>query len=66
MQLYRFITGPDDATFCMRISTLLNQGWTLQGNPTLTYNGETTIAGQALIKEVPGQTFHQDIDLTAY
>ena len=40
MILYRYITGPDDAAFCHRITALLNKGWLLYGQPTLTYDAE--------------------------
>ncbi|KAA5828709.1 DUF1737 domain-containing protein [Saccharopolyspora hirsuta] len=46
---YRLITGPDDAEFCRRISALLEEGYVLHGPPTLTCNGETVIAGQAVV-----------------
>lgn len=48
---YKLITGPDDSTFCARITEFLNGGWKLHGNPTMTYDGKTVIAGQAIIKE---------------
>jgi hypothetical protein len=56
MNLYRILTGPDDASFCHRISELLNRGWQLYGSPTLTYDPETKrlVCGQAVIKEVDG------------
>ncbi|AFM32289.1 MULTISPECIES: DUF1737 domain-containing protein [Stutzerimonas stutzeri subgroup] len=66
MKLYRFVTGPDDVLFCMRITESLNNGWELHGGPTLTFDGKTPIAGQALIKEVPGEKFSSDIDLKSY
>jgi len=50
MKMYRFITGPDDANFCKRITEFLNDGWQLYGNPTLIFNGKVCIAGQAIIK----------------
>ncbi len=62
MKLYRLLTGPDDASFCLRVTEALNKGWQLHGNPTLTYNGKIPIAGQAIIKEVEGE-FSSDIDL---
>jgi hypothetical protein len=62
MKLYRFLTGPDDIKFCMRVTEALNNGWSLYGNPTLAFNGESVIAGQALIKEVEGD-FSPTIDL---
>ncbi|HEH9394130.1 TPA: DUF1737 domain-containing protein [Aeromonas salmonicida] len=66
MKLYRFITGPDDKNFCMRISELMNRGWELHHGPTLTFNGNTCIVGQALTKEVAGEEFATPIDLTKY
>jgi len=46
---YRLITGKDDASFCSRISALLEEGYILYGSPALTYNGEHVVAAQALI-----------------
>ncbi|WP_067827127.1 DUF1737 domain-containing protein [Nocardia inohanensis] len=46
---YRLITGPDDATFCERISGLLDEGYQLYGSPSVTYNGSSVIAAQALV-----------------
>lgn len=62
MKLYSFLTGPDDEAFCKRVSERLNDGWQLHGSPSLTFNGNTVIAGQAVVKEVEG-AFHQEIDL---
>jgi hypothetical protein len=64
MKLFRFITGPDDANFCSRVTEALNKGWELHGHPSLTHDGKTAIAGQALTKEVegdytPGLDFHK-------
>ena len=66
MKLYRFLTGPDDDEFCLRVSESLNNGWELYGNPSLTFDGNTPIAGQALVKEVDGEEFSPDIDLKSY
>lgn len=63
MKLYRYLTGPDDTQFCMRVSEALNKGWSLYGNPTLTFDGKQVIAGQALVKEVDGE-FSLRIDLS--
>jgi len=63
MKLYRYLTGPDDATFCMRVSEALNNGWELYGGPTLTFDGARVIAGQAVVKETPGQ-FSHELDLS--
>jgi hypothetical protein len=52
--LYRYLTGPDDASFCHRVSEALSKGWELYGPPTLTYDGKSgrVICGQAIIKDV--------------
>jgi hypothetical protein len=34
MKLYRFLTGPDDASFCHKVTAALNKGWQLHGSPT--------------------------------
>lgn len=66
MKLYRYITGIDDSEFCMKISTLLNKGWKLYVNPTLTHNGENNIVGQVVIKKVKNKKFSKNIDLKKY
>ncbi len=66
MKLYSCITGPDDENFCKRVSEKLNRGWQLHGGPTLTYDGTSVIAGQALIKEVEGEKFSMDIKISHY
>lgn len=63
MKLYRYLTGPDDAAFCLRVSEALNTGWELNGGPTLTFDGVRVIAGQAVVKEAPGE-FSRDVDLS--
>jgi hypothetical protein len=65
MNLYRYLTGPDDASFCHRITEALNRGWQLYGSPALTYDPETkrVVCGQAIIKEVEGQ-YSPDLDLS--
>jgi hypothetical protein len=45
---YRLLTGPDDRSFCERISKALEEGYELYGSPSLTYNGERVIVAQAL------------------
>lgn len=66
MKLYRFITGPDDEEFCLRVSESLNNGWLLHGSPALTFDGKKVIAGQALVKEVEDEKFSKTIDLRSY
>ncbi len=52
--LYRYLTGPDDAAFCHRVSEALSRGWALYGQPTLTFDAANgrVICGQAIIKDV--------------
>ncbi|MGO4385042.1 DUF1737 domain-containing protein [Specibacter sp. RAF43] len=47
---YRLITGPDDRSFCERISAALAEGYVLHGGPAVTYNGAAVICAQALIR----------------
>jgi len=48
---YRLITGPDDVTFCHRVSEALELGYELYGSPSVTYNSDKNevIAAQAVV-----------------
>jgi hypothetical protein len=46
---YRVLTGPDDATFCCRVSEALALGYLLYGSPSATFNGVNVIVAQAII-----------------
>lgn len=46
---YRLITGPDDRSFCERISTALADGYVLHGSPAATFNGTGVIVAQAVV-----------------
>ena len=46
---YCLITGKDDASFCQRISKLIENGYHLYGSPSVTHNGKDVIAAQAVI-----------------
>ncbi len=48
---YKMITGKDDAEFCYRITKFLAEGYELYGAPTMAFNGEHIVVGQALIKK---------------
>lgn len=67
MRLYRFLTGPDDASFCHRVSEALNRGWELYGPPSLVFDAEQgrTICGQAIVKEVEGN-YSSDLKLSEH
>jgi hypothetical protein len=64
LKLYRLLTGPDDASFCHKISDALNKGWLLYGSPTLTFDSDDkAYCGQAVFKEVEG-TYLPDLKLS--
>jgi hypothetical protein len=65
MQLYRFLTGPDDASFCHKVTAALNNGWHLFGSPTYAYDAATNSmrCGQAVVKEVEGKEYSPDMKL---
>jgi hypothetical protein len=65
MKVYRFLTGPDDNAFCHRVTAALNKGWSLHGSPSLTFNSTTgqVIAGQSVVKDVPGKDYDPDMKL---
>lgn len=66
MKLYRFLTGPDDASFCHKVTAALNQGWQLHGSPQLSFDQQSNhlVCGQAVIKEVAGKTYSPDMKLS--
>ncbi|PYI65556.1 hypothetical protein CVV68_17705 [Arthrobacter livingstonensis] len=47
---YRLITGPDDRSFCERISAALAEGYILHGGPAVTFNGTSVVCAQAVIR----------------
>lgn len=49
LPVYRVLTGPDDDTFCRRVSDALAMGYRLAGSPALTHDGARVIVGQALL-----------------
>ncbi len=49
LPIYRLLTGPDDAKFCLRVSEALALGYTLYGSPAATFNGECVIVAQAIV-----------------
>jgi hypothetical protein len=66
--LYRYITGPDDAAFCHRITEALSRGWVLFGHPTLTYDAAQArvICGQAIIKDVDDLAYSPDLNFAEH
>ena len=68
MKLFRFLTGPDDSSFCHRVTEAISNGWELHGSPTLTYDSEhkKVVCGQAVVKEVPGKDYESNIKISDY
>jgi hypothetical protein len=65
LKLYRFITGPDDANFCHRVTAALNKGWELSGSPSYAFNAAAGVlhCGQAVVKTVEGKDYSPDMKL---
>lgn len=49
--VYKLITGKDDAEFCYKITKVLSEGFELYGSPTMTFNGDNIVLGQAVVKK---------------
>lgn len=66
MKLYRFLTGPDDASFCHRVTDALNKGWELHGAPQYSFDesSQAMKCGQAVIKRVADKEYHPDMKLS--
>ena len=65
MNVYRLLTGPDDASFCHKVTAALNKGWSLYGSPSLTFDPgqKRVICAQAVVKEVDGETYSPEMKL---
>jgi hypothetical protein len=65
MRLYRYLTGPDDSSFCHKITAALNKGWHLYGSPTYAYDTKTKLmrCGQAVVKDVDGREYNPEMKL---
>ncbi|MGF7160461.1 hypothetical protein FHS85_002084 [Rhodoligotrophos appendicifer] len=46
---YRLLTGPDDRSFCEKVSQALEDGYLLFGAPSITHDGSRVICAQAVI-----------------
>ncbi len=66
MNLYRLLTGPDDSSFCHKVTDALNKGWSLYGSPSLAWDPEQKrmVAAQAVVKEVFGENYSPDMKLS--
>lgn len=66
MQLYRFLTGSDDSSFCHKVTAALNLGWRLHGSPVYAWDQETRLmrCGQAVVKDVEGKDYDPSMKLS--
>ena len=66
--LYRYLTGPDDASFCHRVTEAINKGWQLYGQPSLTFDAlkGRVVCGQAIVREVEDVTYSPEMKLSDY
>jgi hypothetical protein len=64
--VYRYLTGPDDAAFCHRVTEALSRGWSLYGSPSLTFDSASgrVICGQAITKDVDDLEYRADLKLS--
>lgn len=65
--IYRYLTGPDDATFCHKVTRALSEGWLLHGPTSYAFDGIHGVmrCGQAVIKETE-QPYDPERKLTDY
>ncbi len=66
MQIYRFLTGKDDADFCHKVTKALSDGWELYGEPKYTDGWHGLRCAQAVTKEVKEQPYSRNKKLTDY
>ena len=46
---YRLLTGPDDRSFCERVSAALDDGYVLAGSPAITAVEGRIVVAQAIV-----------------
>ncbi len=54
MQIYRLLTEDDTSAFCQKVSEALSKGWTLHGDPTMSFDAARGVmrCGQAVVKDI--------------
>lgn len=65
MKLYRLLTGPDDSSFCHKVSNAVSKGWELYGSPTYGFDSAAGVmrCGQAVTKNIPGRDYDPEMKL---
>ncbi len=56
MLAYRLLTEDDTSEFCHKVSEALSKGWSLQGDPVMTFDAARGVVrcAQAVVKEYDG------------
>ncbi len=56
MLAYRLLTEDDTSAFCHKVTEALAKGWSLQGDPTMTYDAGRGVVrcAQAVVKAYEG------------
>jgi hypothetical protein len=49
LPVYRVLTGPDNSSFCHRVSEALSLGYRLHEGPAVTFDGGRVVVAQALV-----------------
>lgn len=48
-KIYRLLTGSDDAAFCLRVGSALQEGYVLFGAPSITHGPDGPVVAQAVV-----------------
>ncbi len=57
MLAYRLLTEDDTSAFCHKVTEALAKGWSLQGDPVMTFDSARGVVrcAQAVVKEYAGE-----------
>ena len=64
MKGYRFITDDDTSKFCHRVTEALSNGWSLYGEPKMTFDIKRGVMrfSQVVIKDSPKKKYLKKIN----
>ncbi len=64
MLAYRLLTEDDTSEFCHKVSEALSKGWSLQGDPVMTFDSARGVVrcAQAVVKQYDGE-YSRDMKL---
>lgn len=68
MQIYRFLTGEDDSSFCHKVTKALSEGWVLHGTTSYAFDAvsKKMKCGQAVVRIVADQPYDPEKKLVDY